>query len=151
LWNHFIHLVNTRFNPPLTKSPIGKLALLRRDDTIEDYCNKFMAMSCQDLAISKDHQVQLFTAGLGHHLRTNVALQKPVTLDEVVMYARAYAQRDSLCVVPPSTASRSTPHTYRRPPPTPTALGSVSGHAMSMASVNGPPPVTKYLTPTEIM
>jgi hypothetical protein len=34
-WNRFIQLVNTRFGPPLTESPIGELALLRWDGTIE--------------------------------------------------------------------------------------------------------------------
>jgi hypothetical protein len=50
-----------------------------------------MALSCRDPAISKDHQVQLFTTGLGRQLRTDVALRKPATLYEAVMYARAYA------------------------------------------------------------
>jgi hypothetical protein len=81
-----------RFGPPLTESPIGELALLYQDGTIEEYCNKFMALSYKDPAISEDHQVQLFTVGLGHHLRTYVMLQKLVTLDEAVMYTWAYAQ-----------------------------------------------------------
>jgi hypothetical protein len=44
-WNRFIQLVNTRFRPPPTEGPIGELTLLRRDDTIGEYCNKFMALS----------------------------------------------------------------------------------------------------------
>jgi hypothetical protein len=33
-----------------------------------------MSLSFKDPAISEDHQVQLFTVGLGHHLRTDVVL-----------------------------------------------------------------------------
>jgi hypothetical protein len=65
-WNRFVQLNNTRFGPPLTESPIDELALLSRDGTIEDYCAKFMVLSCRDPAISEDHQVQLFTMGLSH-------------------------------------------------------------------------------------
>jgi hypothetical protein len=90
-WNRFIQLINTCFRPPLIESPIDELALLRWEGTIEEYCTKFMALSCRDSAISKDHQVHLFTMGLGDQLRTDVMLQKPASLNEAVMYARAYA------------------------------------------------------------
>jgi hypothetical protein len=54
-WNCFVQLVNTHFRSPLTESPI--LALLRWDGSIDEYCNKFMALSCHDPAISEEHQV----------------------------------------------------------------------------------------------
>jgi hypothetical protein len=52
-----------------------------------------MALSCRDPGITETHQVQLFLAGLGQLLRMDVALQKPSTLDEAIMLARAYEQR----------------------------------------------------------
>jgi hypothetical protein len=109
-WPQFVQLVNTRFAPPLTESPIGELALLRREGSINYYCTKFMALSCCDPTISEDHQVQLFMMGLGQQLETDVALQKPATLHKAVMYARAYAQRDSMHAVPSSGRPRDALH-----------------------------------------
>jgi hypothetical protein len=89
-WPRFVQLIDTRFGPPLTESPIGELALLRREGSIEDYCTKFMSLSCRDPAISEEYQVQLFMAGLDHQLSTDVTLQQPATLDHAAIYAWAY-------------------------------------------------------------
>jgi hypothetical protein len=89
-WTRFILLIQIRFS--LLLSPIGELALLRHEGSVDDYCKQFMSLSCRDLAISESHQIQLFTAGLGKPLRTDVSLQKLETLDEAIMYARAYEQ-----------------------------------------------------------
>jgi hypothetical protein len=94
-WNHFVQLIHTRFSPPLTESPIDELALLRRDGSIDEYCNKSMALSCHDPTISENHLVQPFTTGLSHHLLMDVVHQKLATLDEAVMYTQAYRQRDA--------------------------------------------------------
>jgi hypothetical protein len=63
-WLHFIQLVHTRFGPPLTERPIGELALLHRDRSIDAFCNRFMALSYRDPGITEMHQVQLFMSGL---------------------------------------------------------------------------------------
>jgi hypothetical protein len=79
-------MVNKCFRPPLTESPIGELVLCR-NDSIDDFTKKFMALSCCDTAITEAHQVQLFLAGLGNPLRTDVVLQRPATLDDTIMLA----------------------------------------------------------------
>jgi hypothetical protein len=94
-WNRFFAVVNARFSPPLTESPIGELALLRHDGSIDDYCNKFMALLCCNPAITKDHQIQLFTDGFGQPLQTDVTLQKLMSLDAAVMLVRACTQLDN--------------------------------------------------------
>jgi hypothetical protein len=77
-------------------------------------------------------------------------LQKPTTLDEAVMYARAYAQRDTSRALPPPPVRRSTPQAYGHKPATPTASGQSMGQASSIASVNGPTLTIKRLMLAEI-
>jgi hypothetical protein len=78
LWNHFVQLVQIRFRPSL----------------IDDFRVQFLSLSCRDLGISEDHKIQLFMAGLGQPLRMGVVLQKSTTLDEAIMYAHTYEQRN---------------------------------------------------------
>jgi hypothetical protein len=73
-WNHFIQLIHTSFGPPLTESPIGELTLLRHEGLVKSFCNRFMALSCRNLERTEARQIQLFVAGLGQPLRTDVAL-----------------------------------------------------------------------------
>jgi hypothetical protein len=100
LWNHFVQLIHKRFGPPLTESPIDKLIVLRREGSVDSFCNRFMALSCRDPEIIEAHQIQLFMAGLDQPLRTDVALQKPATMDEAIMYAHAYEQRSTATPAP---------------------------------------------------
>jgi hypothetical protein len=62
------------FWPAADEQPIGELTLLRRNGSVNDYCNKFMALSSRDTSITEDQQVPLFTVGLGKPLQTDVAL-----------------------------------------------------------------------------
>jgi hypothetical protein len=69
-WQRFVQLVNSHFGAPLTDSPIGELAHLRRDGSVDDFFNRFMALSCREPALTEPLQVQL-----QHHsgLRVTVA------------------------------------------------------------------------------
>jgi hypothetical protein len=140
-WTRFVQLVNKHFKPPLTESPIGELALLHRDSSVDDFAMKLMALSCRDTTIMEAHQVQLFLSGLGKSLRTDVAMQRPGTMDATVMLVRAYEQRDVVttpvahvpgrgpsCHTPlPSPTTASTPTRHRPPqPPSRRPLSSVS-------------------------
>jgi hypothetical protein len=52
-WPQFIKLINARFGPPLTDSPIGKLAMLHKTSSVDEYNTKFIALSCQDLSLTE--------------------------------------------------------------------------------------------------
>jgi hypothetical protein len=82
-----------------------------------------MGLLCRDSAISENHQIQPFMVGLGHQFRTDVTLHKSMSLDEVVMYAQAYAQRDTSRALPPPLVGRSTSRTYTHQPAVPTTSG----------------------------
>jgi hypothetical protein len=67
-WRCFVQLINTRFSPPLTNSPLWELALLRRSDTVDEFHNKFLSVSCRDNTLMEPQQIQHFTTGLGEPL-----------------------------------------------------------------------------------
>jgi hypothetical protein len=52
-WQQFVQLVNAHFMPPLTDSPIGELAMLRRTDTVDELCKCFITLSCRDMSLTE--------------------------------------------------------------------------------------------------
>jgi hypothetical protein len=64
-WPQFVQLVNARFGPPLTASPVGALTMLRRSGSVNDYAKQFMALSCRDTSLTEPLLVQLFITSLG--------------------------------------------------------------------------------------
>jgi hypothetical protein len=88
-WSQFIQLVNARFGLPLTDTPLGELAMLRRTGSVDEFAKRFMALSCRDPTITEQQQIQLFTTGLGDPLRLDVALQQPSSMDDAVIFAQA--------------------------------------------------------------
>jgi hypothetical protein len=144
--DQFVRLINKRFEPALTA--IGELALLRKDGSVDDYAKKFMALSYCDPAPTETHQIQLFTAGLGTDLRTDVSLQQPAMLDDAVMFARAYEQR-----LLPQAVPQALPRSGRKfSRPTASVVGSPSSSApaSSVASVANKTTPTLKLSPAEI-
>jgi hypothetical protein len=140
LWPRFVQLVNKRFGSPLTNSLIDELALLRHDDSVDDFAKRFMALSCRDTTITEVHQVKLFLAGLGKPLRTDVALHRPPMLDDAVMLALAYEQREA--TPPPPSVPRQQSSSRAQPKPMHTATGA--------APASKPASSVKQLTPIEV-
>jgi hypothetical protein len=52
-WNRFVQLMNTRFSPLLTDNPISELVLLTREGSVDDYCNRNMALYYHDPSLTK--------------------------------------------------------------------------------------------------
>jgi hypothetical protein len=148
-WAHLVQLVNTRLE--LTDTPLADLALLRCEGSVDDYYKQFMALSCCDPSITEGHQIQQFTSGPGKPLRTDVTLQRLVSLDEAIMFARAYKQRNAPpslpAPAPPSARSSSRQYTRALSAPTPSNPANSAGS--SAGSVNKAVSTLK-LTPTAI-
>jgi hypothetical protein len=52
-WAQFVQLVNTRFGPSLTDTPLDELAMLRRSGSVDEFTKRFMALSCRDPSITE--------------------------------------------------------------------------------------------------
>jgi hypothetical protein len=114
-WDQFVKLNNACFGPPLTDSPLGELAMLRRMGTIDEFSNQFMALSCRVPTLLESQQVQLYITGLGDPLCNDVTLQQLASLDDAVIFACAYEQRNTSREVAPPQPLRPTGRTFSRP------------------------------------
>jgi hypothetical protein len=94
---------------------VGELALLRCIGSVTEFFTKFMTISCRGHSLTEQQQIQLFTISLGDPLRTDAALQWPVTLDEVVLFMRAYEQRPLSPILLPSPMPQSSDHSTLAP------------------------------------
>jgi hypothetical protein len=71
---------------------------------VNDYTACFMELSCRDESLTEHQQIQLYIAGLGDPLCTNVQLQQPTKLDDAVIFARAYEERNAARTAAPQPA-----------------------------------------------
>jgi hypothetical protein len=69
--------------------------MLRRSDTVNEFYKLFIMLSYRDTSLTEQQQIQLFITGLGDPLWTDVALQQPTTLDDAIIFTRAYEQRNA--------------------------------------------------------
>jgi hypothetical protein len=120
------------------------LAMLRRSSSVDDYAKQFMALSCRDTSLTEPLQVQLFITSLGDPLRTDVALQRSASLDDAVIFARAYEQRNISRDMPSMT-----PRFSYRSAPASALLSEASGPPTSSTSINKPSTMIR-LSPTEV-
>lgn len=103
-WGRFSELINLRFGPPLRMNGLADLKDLYRTGTVDDYTRQFSLLLCRCDNLSQRQQTNLFTAGLGEPLRTDVELQGPTNLQAAINLARAYERRMALAVSTHSTA-----------------------------------------------
>jgi hypothetical protein len=115
-WSRFVEFTHMRFGPPLRTNGMADLKDLRRTGTVEDYQRQFLSILCRCEDMTQLQQAQMFTAGLGEPLRTDVELLTPTTLQRAMHLARAYERRMDLS----STPSR-TPYATSKPTTSTTA------------------------------
>jgi hypothetical protein len=79
-WARFAGFVNLRFGPPIRSNPLGELKELHRTGTVEDYQRQFLQLLCRCDSLSPTHQMNLFTAGLGEPMTSDVQMQRSADL-----------------------------------------------------------------------
>jgi hypothetical protein len=99
-WSRFVEFTHMRFGPPLRSNGMADLKDLRRTSTVEDYQRQFLSILCHCEDMTQLQQTQMFTAGLGEPLRTDVEPLTPTTLQRAMHLARAYERRMDLSMTP---------------------------------------------------
>jgi hypothetical protein len=89
-WNRFTEFVNLRFGPPLRSNLLGELKELRRTGSLDEYQRQFLALLCRCDGLSSVHAMNLFTAGLGEPMTSDVEMQQPADLQFAMSLARAF-------------------------------------------------------------
>jgi hypothetical protein len=144
-------LINARFGPSLTDSPIGKLAMLQKFGTMDEYNKKFIALSSHDPSLTEARQVQMFITGFSNPLWTDVSLQQPESLDDTIIFAKAYEQRNASHNGPSSQFNHFTTRFSSKPPIAAMSTLVASEPASSATSLNDNlESSTICLSPTEI-
>jgi hypothetical protein len=106
-WARFVDFVHMRFGPPLRTNGLAELKALYRTGTVEEYQRQFSLLLCRCDDLSPSQQVNMFTAGLGESLRTDVELLTPTNLQTAMSLARAYERRaEAVSVLKTAAASR---------------------------------------------
>jgi hypothetical protein len=102
-WVRFADFVHMRFGPPLRTNGLAELKELHCTGSVEEYQRQFSLLLCRSDDLTPMQQVNLFTAGLGEPLRTDVELLAPSNLQFAMNLARAYERR----VTPVATKGKS--------------------------------------------
>jgi hypothetical protein len=89
-WPHFSEYVNMRFGPHLRRNGLAELKELTRTCSVEDYHRQFLTSMCRCDDMTPMQQRQMFTAGLGEPMRSDVKLAAPIDLQVAMRLARAY-------------------------------------------------------------
>jgi|UPI0004DEAEA7 hypothetical protein len=99
-WRRFAKYINMQFGPPLRHNSLAELKALYRTGTVEDYQRQFSQLLCRAHDVTPHQQVELFTAGLGEPLWTEVELKRPPNLQTAMSLARAHERRLTHAALP---------------------------------------------------
>jgi hypothetical protein len=104
-WARFAEFVNLRFGPPIRSNPLGELKELHRTETVEDYQQQFLQLLCCCDGLSPTHQMNLFTAGLGEPMTSDMDMQRSADLQAAMSLAWVFKRRATAATTP-TQASR---------------------------------------------
>jgi hypothetical protein len=86
----FTEFVNLRFSPPIRSNLLRELKELHRTSTVEEYQCQFLTLLCRYEGLSPQHQMNLFIAGLGEPMSSDVEMQRPADLQAALSLAQAF-------------------------------------------------------------
>jgi hypothetical protein len=93
-WARFVNFVYMRFGPPLQTNGLAELKELYRTGTVEDYQQQFSLLLCRSDDLTPLQQANLFTAGLGEPIHTEVELHAPDNLQTIMSLAQEYEHKE---------------------------------------------------------
>jgi hypothetical protein len=70
----FAEYVSLRFGPPIRSNTLGQIKELQRTGSVEEYQRQFLALVCRCENLPRQHHIDLFTAGLGKPLASDVEM-----------------------------------------------------------------------------
>jgi hypothetical protein len=112
-WARFTEFVNLHFSPPIRSNLLGELKELHRTNTVEEYQRQFLTLLCRCEGLSPQHHMNLFTAGLGELMSSDVEMQRPANLQAAMSLAQAFERRARAATAVSSlTGGRSTSRTW---------------------------------------
>jgi hypothetical protein len=157
-WNRFTEFVNLRFGPPLRSNSLGELKELQRTRSVDEYQRQFLALLCRCDGLSSVHVMNLFTAGLGEPMTSDVEMQRPADLQFAMSLARAFERRANVVNQAPvsrfPSRSRQTMAGPAVSAATSTAPGSLNRAPAASGSASSPAPSVRSrfrrLTPEEM-
>jgi len=131
-WERFEELANQRFGLAIRSNRLSELARLPWHGTVQDFQERFNSMVCHTPELSPKQKADLFVGGLPDHIRVDVELRTPQTLQDAMHLARAFERRAAAtataspqragCLpqrlpLPPPAAPRAAPPAPALPPP----------------------------------
>jgi hypothetical protein len=157
-WNRFTEFVNLHFGPPLRSNPLGELKELRRTRSVDEYQRQFLALLCRCDGPSSTHAMNLFTAGLGEPMTSDVEMQRPDDLQSAMSLACAFERCANIVTQAPVSRfpprSRQTNAGASASTSASTVAGSSTPAPASSVFVSSPAPSTRScfhrLTPEEM-
>ncbi|XP_022680959.1 uncharacterized protein LOC111256735 [Setaria italica] len=78
---------------PACSNPLGELTHLRRTGSIDNYQEQFLKLLARCEGVTKQQQIDIFTANLLQPMSIDVEMHKPETLEDAMALARAYERR----------------------------------------------------------
>jgi hypothetical protein len=108
-WVRFADFLHMRFGPPLRTNGLAELKDLHRTGSAEEYQRQFSLLLCRCDDLTPMQQVNLFTAGLGEPLRTDVELLAPSNLQSAMHLARAYERQVTKVATRGKSSGSATP------------------------------------------